>query len=102
MKKRADQHTHTHTQTNSTAKIYSPLKAPVSGIVKKTPFQWHIFFFFFFSSFTETVKFHLAGLPPVLLLAICGVQHRMLPQAVPFERSKSRLMTNDFPSRLRQ
>lgn len=56
------------------------------------------FFIYIFFFFTEIVKFHLAASPPLLLLAICEVQHRVLPQAVPFVRSKCCLMTNDFLS----
>lgn len=60
--------------------LYS-IDTPGSIIVRKIPLLYTLCGIFFF---TEIVKFHLAVLPPLLLLAICEVQHRVLPQAVPF------------------
>lgn len=79
MKNPTDEDARSHTKD-----LYS-IDTPGSIIVRKIPFfiyaEWHLFF-------TEIVKFHLAVSPPLLLLAICEVQHRVLPQAVPSERSK--------------
>lgn len=79
VKNPTDEHARSHRKD-----LYS-LDTPGSIIVRKIPF---FYIHWVASFFTEIVKFHLAVSPPLLLLAICEVQHRVLPQAVPSERSK--------------
>lgn len=91
--------------------IYGALlvKSPQSTPQRRFILYWHTWlhncekdtFFFIYTEwhlFYRNCEISPCCFTPLLLLAICEVQHRVLPQAVPFVRSKCCLMTNDFLS----